>query len=68
MDPLNVVVPFTVFTEYRDRRLRGRDATGETPAADVVSPSTEESGCEDTSFASAETTVPTAPSTERIPS
>jgi hypothetical protein len=75
MNPLNVVVPFDVFTVYRDRRLRGGDAgdaTGQTPGAGTVSLSRVESGCVEILAASPETAVDTPalaqPVTERIPS
>ena len=80
MDPRIVVVPFAVFTRYRNRRLHGEDIAGEKPAADTASPSLlpgaggvaakagGENGCVDTSFASAETAVPAEPIIERIPS
>jgi hypothetical protein len=68
MNQLGIVVPFSVFTEYRNRRLLGGDIARAEPgpdSVDTVSPS-QESGCVDVSFTSAETTVPTEPATERI--
>ena len=80
MSSLNVVVPFTVFTEYRDRRSRsgnrGGDAETATLGDGAAPPSQEASGCLDTlpvslpasAETAAETTALTEPVTERIPS
>ena len=68
MSPLDVVVPFAVFTEYRNRRSRAPDLTGVSPAAVPSSPSLDESGCTDASFASAENRPRAEPENERIPS
>ena len=75
MNPLNVVVPFNVFTAYRDRRSRGGDivdSTNGTPGAGAVAPAEGESGCVDMAPASPETTMDipalAQPVTERIPS
>jgi hypothetical protein len=67
MSSLNVLVPFTVFTDYKNRRSRAPDLTGISPAADPSSPSREQSGCTDASFASAETRPRAEPENERIP-
>ena len=66
MNEPGIVVPFAVFTEYRNRRLLGGDTARAEPGADAVNPSREESACVDSSFTSAETTVREEPATERI--
>ena len=83
MGQLGIVVPFTVFTEYRDRRSSGgtiavtkpdvarppvhRSAQGESGSGEAAEAG-DNSGCADTTFTSAETIVPTEPTPERIPS
>jgi hypothetical protein len=80
MNPLNVVVPFSVFTEYRDRRSRARDAGGlaitATPVVDAAAASHDARDGVDTAPASRDTkdetthvtTMVAKPTTERIPS
>jgi hypothetical protein len=83
MGQLGIVVPFTVFTEYRDRRSSGgtiavtkpdvarppvhRSAEGESGSGEAAEAG-DNSGCADTTFTSAETIVPAEPTPERIPS
>ena len=50
MNPLDVVVPFNVFTAYRERRSRGGlagESTAGTPGAGAAFPARESSDCVD---------------------
>jgi hypothetical protein len=69
MSPSGVVVPFSVFTDYRNRRSSGAIIAPAGPAAADEPPrSPDESGCTDAAFPSAETTPRAEAEKERIPS
>jgi hypothetical protein len=67
MSPLDVFVPFTLFTEYRNRRAGV--SPSDVPHPGVVTPDvSHERARVDTSFASADPAVRVETTTERIPS
>jgi hypothetical protein len=80
MNQLGSLVPFAVFTEYRDRRRRGGDIDRMMPDVNAPAPlgaaagsgaaaaAGEESGCVETSLTPGETTIRAEPTIERIPS
>jgi hypothetical protein len=79
MNPLDVVVPFNIFTVYRDRRMRGGlagEAAGGTPGAGATVPEQEITDCVDLLPLSLPASAETAerspalakPATERNPS